>query len=115
MPTILEPRDFFQPTETLGEVRVLVDEHLGRDDRPERVERLEEVRVRELLRQVVDEEVGPVRALVLLQAGRDPGARAEGRGPRVSIHTMVLLLLMLVKACLVREQRMETSRHVDFL
>ena len=74
--TILEPRAFFQPTETLGEVRVLVDEHLGRDDRPERVERLEEVRVRELLRQVVDEEVGPVRALVLLQAGRDPGTRA---------------------------------------
>ena len=115
MPTILEPRDFFQPTETLGEVRVLVDEHLGRDDRPERVERLEEVRVRELLRQVVDEEVGPVRALVLLQAGRDSGARAEGRGPRGSVHAMVLLLLMVMKACLVREQRMETSRDVDFL
>ena len=80
MPTILEPRAFFQPTETLGEVRVLVDEHLGRDDRPERVERLEEVRVRELLRQVVDEEVGPVRALVLLQVR--PRGSPEGWGGR---------------------------------
>ena len=50
-------------TEALGEVGLLVDEHLGADDVAERVERLEEVRVAELLGQVVDEQVRAVGAL----------------------------------------------------
>ncbi len=56
-------------TEALGEVCLLVDEDLGGDDLPEGGEGLEEVGVGELLREVVDEEVGPLRSLVLLQAG----------------------------------------------
>lgn len=48
-------------TETLGQIRLLVDEHLGRDHVAERCERGGQVRVRELLRQVVDEQIAAVR------------------------------------------------------
>lgn len=47
--------------EALGQIRLLVDEHLGRDHVAERCERGGQVGVRELLRQVVDEQVAPVR------------------------------------------------------
>ncbi len=56
-------------TEALGEVCLLVDEDLGGDDLPEGGEGLEEVGIGELLREVIDEEVGALRSLVLFQAG----------------------------------------------
>ncbi len=62
-------RDYSTLTEALGQVGLLVDEDLGRDDAAEGIEGLEEVRIGELLREVVDEEVGPVGTLVLLQPG----------------------------------------------
>lgn len=43
--------------EALREVGLFVDEHLGGDDVPKWQERGRQVRVRELLRQVVDEQV----------------------------------------------------------
>jgi len=48
--------------EALAEVGLLVDEDLGGDDVSEGHEHLHEILVAELLRQVVDEEVGAVRA-----------------------------------------------------
>ncbi len=53
-------------TEALGEVGLLVEKDLGRDDGPEREKCLVEVRVRELRWQVVDEQVGSFRSLVRL-------------------------------------------------
>lgn len=49
-------------TEALGHVRVLVYEHLGRDDGAEWEERGRQVGVGELLGQVVDEQVAAVRS-----------------------------------------------------
>jgi hypothetical protein len=53
-------------TEALGEVGLFVEKDLGRDDGPEREKCLVEVRVRELWREVVDEQVGSFRSLVRL-------------------------------------------------
>lgn len=47
--------------EALGEVRLFVDKHFGRDDAPEWHERRCQVGVCELLWQVIDEEVAPFR------------------------------------------------------
>ena len=59
-------------TETFGQVGLAVDEHLGGHDVTERQERLRQVGVGELLRQVVDEEVAAVWALRLATAARGP-------------------------------------------
>lgn len=67
-------------TEALGEVGLLVDEDLGGDDVAEGAEGLCEVRVRELLRQVVDEQVGPLRALHHQQPIKDPLKLEAGKG-----------------------------------
>jgi len=56
--------------EALGEVGLLVNEHLGADDGAERIEGLQEVRVAELLGKVVDEQVRAVGALMLLHRWR---------------------------------------------
>ena len=58
-------------TEALGQVGLLVDEDLGGDDGAEGLEGGDQVRVGELLRQVVDEEVVgavPARPRPLLHA-----------------------------------------------
>ena len=58
-------------TEALGQVGLLVDEDLGGDDGAEGLEGGDQVRVGELLRQVVDEEVVgalPARPRALLHA-----------------------------------------------
>lgn len=46
-------------SEALGQIRLFVDKHFGRDDAPEWDECRRQVRVCELLWQVVDEEVAP--------------------------------------------------------
>lgn len=51
-------------TEALAEVGLLVNEHLGRDHVAKRHECLCQVAVRELLRQVVDKQVGPLGTCV---------------------------------------------------
>lgn len=51
-------------TEALRQVRLLVDKHFGRNDVAERQKRRRQIGVGELLRQMVDEQVGTVRSCV---------------------------------------------------
>lgn len=55
-PRTLQKRS--QHTETLAQVRLLVDKHLGRHDIPEGHKHLQQVLIPKLLGQVVDEQVG---------------------------------------------------------
>ena len=64
-------------TEALGEICLLVYEDLGRDHGTEGIESLQEITIGELLRQVINEEVGPLGTFVLLQSGHGDG---RGRG-----------------------------------
>lgn len=59
--------------EALGQVGLLVDEHLGRHHMSERHEGRREIRVGEFLRQMVDEQVAAFRSLDLL-----PGRLGHG-------------------------------------
>ena len=89
-------------TEALWQIGLLVDENLGGDHSPEGVEGLEEIAVRKLLRQVVDEQVGAVRALVLLKTGHaavvGDGSSSDGVGAGAAAaaggNSLLLLLLL---------------------
>ena len=76
-------------TETFGQVGLTVDEHLGGHDVTERQERLRQVRVGELRRQVVDEEVAAVGTLRLPTGRGGVIGRRQRRGTvgRVPCHT----------------------------
>ena len=61
-----------EPTEALAQVGLFVDEDFGRDHVPERHEHLQDVLVPELLGQVVDEQVGPLRSYSVGRKHRGP-------------------------------------------
>lgn len=71
-------------SEALGQVGLLVDEHLGRHDVSERHEGRCEIRVGELLRQMVDEQVAALGALDLLSSGLSHGLCQSRVGERRS-------------------------------
>lgn len=62
-------------TKALAEVCLLVYEYFGTNNGAKRHEGLQQVHVCELLRQVVYEQIGAIRALRLLAGGRIGGQR----------------------------------------
>ena len=80
-------------TEALAQVRVLVDENLSREHLAEGGERLRQIQIAKLARQVINEQIAAVGAFLLLEAAAapirrqtiNPSGQAQRRG-RGGVH-----------------------------